>query len=115
MFEIVGGLITLGAATDPEAPGEQVIDGFWMGLSKRSLLDRAGLDAATARRKLRFVDAVKSPMAPVIAGGAAAVLAAFPVALLPFVGAGTAILFGAGVGAGVASGKSDIEHHRLNP
>ena len=29
--------VTLGAATDPEAPGAQVIDGFWMGLSKRSL------------------------------------------------------------------------------
>jgi 4,5-DOPA dioxygenase extradiol len=29
--------ITLGAATDPTAPGEQRIDGFWMGLSKRSL------------------------------------------------------------------------------
>lgn len=30
--------ITLGAATDPGAPSEQVIDGFWMGLAKRSLL-----------------------------------------------------------------------------
>ncbi|HEY6934871.1 MAG TPA: class III extradiol ring-cleavage dioxygenase [Marmoricola sp.] len=30
--------VTLGAATDAEVPGEQVIDGFWMGLSKRSLL-----------------------------------------------------------------------------
>ena len=29
--------VTLGAATDASAPGEQVIDGFWMGLSKRSL------------------------------------------------------------------------------
>ena len=29
--------ITLGAATTPDAPGEQRIDGFWMGLSKRSL------------------------------------------------------------------------------
>jgi 4,5-DOPA dioxygenase extradiol len=29
--------ITLGAASDTEAPGEQVVDGFWMGLSKRSL------------------------------------------------------------------------------
>jgi 4,5-DOPA dioxygenase extradiol len=29
--------VTLGAATDPGAPGTQVIDGFWMGLSKRSL------------------------------------------------------------------------------
>ncbi len=29
--------ITLGAASDPEQPGEQLVDGFWMGLSKRSL------------------------------------------------------------------------------
>ena len=29
--------VTLGAATDPEAPGEQLFDGYWMGLSKRSL------------------------------------------------------------------------------
>lgn len=29
--------VTLGAATDPTEPGQQVIDGFWMGLSKRSL------------------------------------------------------------------------------
>ena len=29
--------VTLGAATDAEAAPEQVIDGFWMGLSKRSL------------------------------------------------------------------------------
>ncbi|MXG91536.1 dioxygenase [Nocardioides sp. YIM 123512] len=29
--------VTLGAASDPEVPGDQVIDGFWLGLSKRSL------------------------------------------------------------------------------
>jgi 4,5-DOPA dioxygenase extradiol len=29
--------VTLGSASDPGEPGEQVIDGFWMGLSKRSL------------------------------------------------------------------------------
>ncbi|GAB4002449.1 dioxygenase family protein [Nocardioides ultimimeridianus] len=29
--------VTLGAASDPSEPGIQVIDGFWMGLSKRSL------------------------------------------------------------------------------
>ncbi|MCA1187183.1 MULTISPECIES: dioxygenase [unclassified Saccharopolyspora] len=28
--------VTLGAATDPEAPPEQLIDGYWMGLAKRS-------------------------------------------------------------------------------
>jgi 4,5-DOPA dioxygenase extradiol len=29
--------VTLGAASEPDQPGLQVIDGFWMGLSKRSL------------------------------------------------------------------------------
>jgi 4,5-DOPA dioxygenase extradiol len=29
--------VTLGAASDPETPGDQVIDGFWLGLAKRSL------------------------------------------------------------------------------
>ncbi len=29
--------VTLGASTDPEEPGEQLFEGFWMGLSKRSL------------------------------------------------------------------------------
>ncbi|CAB4719800.1 MAG: dioxygenase [Actinobacteria bacterium] len=29
--------VTLGAATRADAPGEQVVDGFWIGLSKRSL------------------------------------------------------------------------------
>jgi 4,5-DOPA dioxygenase extradiol len=29
--------VTLGAATDPEEPGQQLFEGFWMGLSKRSL------------------------------------------------------------------------------
>jgi 4,5-DOPA dioxygenase extradiol len=29
--------VTLGASSDPEEPGEQLFEGFWMGLSKRSL------------------------------------------------------------------------------
>jgi len=29
--------VTLGAATTADEPGIQVIDGYWMGLSKRSL------------------------------------------------------------------------------
>ncbi len=60
-----------------------------------------------ARKKLRFVDAVHSPAAPWIAGGAAALLAAPVVWLLPIVGAGTAIIFGAGVGLGVKSAQRD--------
>jgi 4,5-DOPA dioxygenase extradiol len=30
--------LTLGAATDPEGTPDQPIDGFWMGLAKRSFL-----------------------------------------------------------------------------
>ena len=67
------------------------------------------------RRKLRFVDAAQSGTAPVIAGVGAAVLGGVAVAFIPLVGAGTAILFGMGVGAGVASGQSDIKHPRLKP
>ena len=29
--------VTLGAATDPQAPARAVVDGYWMGLSKRSV------------------------------------------------------------------------------
>ena len=32
--------VTLGAASDPAAPADQVIDGYWMGLSKRSFVVR---------------------------------------------------------------------------
>jgi len=60
------------------------------------------------RSKLRFVDAVQKAAAPVIAGVGAAVIAAPVVAILPVVGAGTAILFGLGVGTGVAAGARDI-------
>jgi hypothetical protein len=67
------------------------------------------------RKKLRFVDAAQSGAAPVVAGVGAVLVGGVAVAFLPIVGAGTAILFGIGVGAGVASGQSDIKHHRLNP
>jgi hypothetical protein len=55
------------------------------------------------RRRLRFVDAVHSPFAPLIAGLTAAVIAS-PVALLPLVSLGSAVAFGIGTGLGTASG-----------
>jgi energy-converting hydrogenase Eha subunit G len=60
-----------------------------------------------AQKKLRFVDAAHSPAAPWIAGGIAAIVAAPVVWLLPLVGAGTAIIFGAGVGLGVKAAQRD--------
>ena len=50
------------------------------------------------RRRLRFVDAVQKPAAPLLAGLAA-------VAFLPVVTVGTAVAFGVGVAGGVASGR----------
>lgn len=59
-------------------------------------------------RRLRFVDAVRAPFAPVVAGVGAA-LVALPIAwLVPLVGTWTALTFGVSVGAGVAAGVKDI-------
>lgn len=62
------------------------------------------------RERLRFVDRVRKPYVPFVAGGAAAAAAAPVVALLPILGAGTAVIFGASVGTGVAAGRKDIEN-----
>ncbi|HEX4562264.1 MAG TPA: hypothetical protein VH113_10575 [Gemmatimonadales bacterium] len=59
------------------------------------------------RRKLRFVDAVQSPAAPLIAG-VVAVAVFLPVTILPLVTVLTAAAFGIGVGSGVASGRKAL-------
>lgn len=60
------------------------------------------------RERLRFVDAVQSRGAPWIAGAVAALVATPVTWLLPAVGAGTALLFGLGIGSGVATGARDV-------
>ncbi len=57
------------------------------------------------RRRLRFIDAVQRPSAPIVAGAVAAA-ALLPVTLLPAVGVGTMVALGVGVASGVASGRS---------
>jgi hypothetical protein len=59
-------------------------------------------------RRLRYVDAVKSGLAPILAGTAAAIVAAPVVALLPIIAFPTAIVFGVGVGAGTRAGVRAI-------
>lgn len=59
------------------------------------------------RDRLRFVDAVRRPEAPFVAGVVAAAVAVPVVALLPIVGAGTAVATGVGVAAGVVTGRRD--------
>jgi hypothetical protein len=56
------------------------------------------------RRRLRFVDAVRRPAAPVVAGIAAAAVA-LPFAALPIITIGTAVALGVGVAGGVARGR----------
>ncbi|HEY4307010.1 MAG TPA: hypothetical protein VGM82_21240 [Gemmatimonadaceae bacterium] len=60
------------------------------------------------QNKLRFVDAVHKASAPLLAGLAAAAVATPIVWLLPLVGVGTAVVFGAGVALGVNAGARDI-------
>ncbi|HET7790919.1 MAG TPA: hypothetical protein VFK78_09000 [Gemmatimonadales bacterium] len=57
------------------------------------------------RRRLRFVDAVRKPAAPVVAGVVATAVA-LPIAALPIITIGTAVAFGLGVAGGVASGRN---------
>lgn len=65
------------------------------------------------RRKLAYVDAVHGGAAPLIAGAIAAVVAMPVMGILPFVGGGTALLFGASVGLGVKAGARDTQRRRL--
>ena len=72
---------------------------------------------AAARRfvhdRLKFVDAAQTLKAPIIAGLVAWAVAMPLVLLLPFVGAGTAIVFGLSVGMGVRAGARDIKVGRI--
>jgi hypothetical protein len=60
------------------------------------------------RDRLRFVDGVHKRHIPALAGIAATAIAV-PVAILPIVNVGTALLFGIGVGTGVAAGRRDLK------
>ena len=60
------------------------------------------------RQRLRFVDGVRSPMAPWLAGMGAA-LVAWPLALLPLITTVTTTLFGVATGLGTASGVKALK------
>ena len=70
-------------------------------------------------RRLRFVDAVQSRLAPLLAAITGA-LAILPLTVLPLVTFTTAMVFGIGAGLGTASGarlvrRADVELRRLIP
>ena len=64
-------------------------------------------------QRLRYTSLVEKPAIGLFAGVAATVVAAPIVAILPIVGAGTAIAIGAGVGTGVALGVKDSKEPPL--
>jgi len=60
-------------------------------------------------RRLRYTTFVETPALGLWAGVAATIVAAPLVAVLPIVGAGTALAIGAGIGTGVALGVKDTK------
>ena len=60
--------------------------------------------------RLRYVDAVHTRLAPIVAGLGAALLALPLVAIIPFVGPGTALSFGIAVAGGVMAGSRDVRN-----
>lgn len=82
---------------------------FMLGMIITFVVTLAGfvLSQRFVENRLRYVDAVQRPYAPLLAGLVAAVVA-LPFTALPLIGVGTAILFGVSVFAGVASGAREI-------
>ena len=58
--------------------------------------------------RLRFVDAIRSPIVPWIAGFGAALIT-WPLTILPVIGIGMSALFGLGTGLGTRSGVRQLK------
>lgn len=71
-----------------------------------------GFARGFVRRRLRFVDAIRSPVAPVLAAVGAAILV-MPLTMLPLIGAVvtgvTAAVVGLGAGLGTRSGVKALQ------
>ena len=89
MFQLIGSLATLAVA------GGSSLIGYWQARN-------------FTHNKLRYVDAVHKATAPVLAGVAAAAVAAPVVWLRPLVGTGTALVVGGSGAMGGAAGARDI-------
>jgi hypothetical protein len=78
---------------------------LWLAVTAAALVGGFIVSRSFVRRRLRYVDAIQKPSAPLIAGVVAAAVVA-PIAALPIITVGTALAFGVGVASGVASGRS---------
>ncbi len=66
---------------------------LWLGVTAAALVGGFVLSRNFVRRRLRYVDAIQKPSAPLIAGAAAAAVV-LPIAALPIITVGTAVAFG---------------------
>ena len=66
-----------------------------------------GFARGFVRRRLRFVDAARSPLTPIIAGGLGLLVAA-PFTLLPLISGATVAVVGLGAGLGAKSGVTAL-------
>lgn len=64
-------------------------------------------------RRLRYTDWIEKSGLGLVVGAAGALAAAPVVALLPVVGAGSALIFGVGVGSGASRGARDARRSLL--
>lgn len=78
---------------------------LWLAITAAAAVGAYLWTRGFVRKRLRFVDAVQKPVAPIVAGAAATLVALPVVALLPVVGTATAIVVGAGTALGVAQGR----------
>lgn len=86
LFTLVGFVVTAGAAI------------FTFGMAREYV-----------RNRLRYVDAIRNPMVPWIVGFVSTVALLVVVAILPFVGAGSALLVGGATGLGTSSGVKALK------
>jgi len=86
----------------------EFLDLLWIGVTGAGSIWGYVTSRRFVRRRLRFVDAAQKPVAPLLAGGAAALVAA-PLAALPLLTIGTAAAFGIGIGLGVRHGQNDVK------
>lgn len=81
---------------------------LYLALSLAAAIGGFVLARRFVQQRLRFVDGIRSPAAPFVAGLAAA-LVAWPVTLLPILTTATAAIFGVGAGLGTASGVKALK------
>ena len=72
-----------------------------------------GFARGFVRRRLRFVDAARSPLTPFVAGGVALLVAA-PFTLLPLITGATVAVVGLGAGLGAKSGVTAIRRGEVS-